>query len=319
MSSIDITALTSRSFFLILLYMAKKTISEKEGFFEKILGSIFRSNDPEAERKRQLKNIAKELSKSKYKFYKPGSGEALPGMAKFFFDIYKTVAAAQSMLYAGQTSNVVQNIIIESVFTEKQRKIAPRITEESIREQANTVPVKVLVKQVKDELAAFIADFDNNKIAAVDMLYSRFIALSSFVGFDYHFLLKKFDSSLQERNFSYTPHFETIRGEYVVDDLKDFISIAWPLPMDSSWADTFAVIKAYREVEPVALGAWNKLMSRMQDLKNSRILEKIIQHGSKDPSYNAVYTVDSQSIAAPYIEKLKTQTELVLKKIEGWP
>ncbi|MDR1747977.1 MAG: DUF5312 family protein [Spirochaetaceae bacterium] len=237
-------------------------------------------------------------------------------MAKFFFDIYKTVAAAQTLLYAGQSSNVVQNIIIESVFTEKQRKIAPLLTEESIRERANTIQVKVLVKQVKEELSAFVSEFDNNRIAEIDRLYSRFTALTAFVGFDYHFLLKKFDSSLPERNFNYTPHFEAIRGEYVVDDLKDFISVAWPLPMDSAWADTFAIIKTYREVEPVAPGAWNKLMSRIQDLKNSRILEKIIQHSSKDPVYNVSYTTGSEHIAAPYIEKLKTQTELVLNKLQ---
>jgi hypothetical protein len=42
----------------------------------------------------------------------------------------------------------------------------------------------------------------------------------NFVNFDYYFLLKKFDSGIPERTFSYVPKFETIRGEYVLEDLK---------------------------------------------------------------------------------------------------
>ena len=38
-------------------------------FFQKFISSIFGGNDPEAEKNRQLKIIAKNLSRSGYKFY----------------------------------------------------------------------------------------------------------------------------------------------------------------------------------------------------------------------------------------------------------
>ena len=44
-------------------------------FFTKLFESLFGSNDPEVEKKRRLKSIAKDLSKSKYHFYKASSDE----------------------------------------------------------------------------------------------------------------------------------------------------------------------------------------------------------------------------------------------------
>ena len=42
--------------------------------------------------------MAKELSKSRYKWYRPHTEEASPAMAKFFYDIYKVIGSAQVML-----------------------------------------------------------------------------------------------------------------------------------------------------------------------------------------------------------------------------
>jgi len=49
------------------------------GFFQKILG-MFGMGDPDADKKRLVKNIGKDLSRSRYRFYKPKSSEALPGL-----------------------------------------------------------------------------------------------------------------------------------------------------------------------------------------------------------------------------------------------
>ena len=55
------------------------------GFFQNLFGSLFGSNDAEAEKKRQLKLIAKKYAKSKFnKFYKVQGNEALPPLARTF-------------------------------------------------------------------------------------------------------------------------------------------------------------------------------------------------------------------------------------------
>ena len=50
--------------------MAKDKINTEENFFQRLISMFLGNSDPEAEKKRLLKATAKELSRSKYKFYK---------------------------------------------------------------------------------------------------------------------------------------------------------------------------------------------------------------------------------------------------------
>ena len=63
--------------------------------------------------------------------------------------------------------------------------------------------------------------------------------------------------TIPERTFTYTPKYEAIRGEYVLEDLKDFAAVAYSLPLDAEWPRIFSFVKEFREVEPVAIGSWN--------------------------------------------------------------
>jgi len=277
---------------------------------------FFSSTDPEVEKKRQLKAIAKELSKSRYKWYRPGSEEALPGMGKFFYEIYKVVGAAQVILSNANASVVLKNVMVELSLSSQQTELKSRLSEEAIKERAKSTQLKELATQVKDEVGAFVSEFDAEKIRTIDTLYSQLEMMANFVTFDYYFLLKKFDSNLPERTFSYTPKYETIRGEYVLDDLKDFAAVAYALPLDADWQKIFSFVKAYREVEPVAIGQWNKLMNALSEIRRSGILEQIIRHLGKDPTYTVRYDTITDKIVDNYIAKMKTQTEMLVQQIQ---
>ncbi len=284
--------------------------------FERIFGAFLSNSDPEVEKKKQLKILAKELSKSKYKWYRPKSEEALPGMGKFFYDMYKVIGAAQVMLANANSSMVLKNVLIELSLTENQKKLKELLSEDAIKERAKTVSPKELAVQVKNELAAFMADFNTEKIRQIDALFSQMELLVNFVLFDYFFLLKKFDSGIPERTFTYSPKYETIRGEYVLEDLKDFALVAYALPLEADWAKIFSILKAYREVEPVALGQWNKLLNILAEMRRSGILEQIICHLAQDPAYTVKAEPVSDRIVDTYLLKMRTQTEMIVQQIQ---
>lgn len=290
--------------------------AETGNIFQRIFGLFFSSTDPEAEKKRLLKAIAKELSKSRYKWYRPTSEEALPGMGKFFYEVYKVIGAAQVILANANSSTVLKNVMIELAFSENQQKLKERLTEDAIKERAKSASPKELGEQVRNELAAFMAEFDAEKIRKIDQMYSQLEMLVNFVTFDYYFLLKKFDSNIPERSFAYTPKFEPIRGEYVLDDLKDFALVAYSLPADADWPKIFSVIKAYREVEPVAIGQWNKLLSVLSEIKRVQVIDQIIRHLSKEPGYTVKTEAVSVRIVDGYLMKMKTQVEMTVQQIE---
>ena len=69
-----------------------------------------------------LKIIAKNLSRSGYKFYKAGSDQVLPQFGKFFYDIYKIISPAQLFFQNQPNPNFYKNIVIDFSLTESQKK-----------------------------------------------------------------------------------------------------------------------------------------------------------------------------------------------------
>ncbi|MCX7949323.1 MAG: DUF5312 domain-containing protein [Treponemataceae bacterium] len=285
------------------------------GFIERILSFLTASGDPEVEKKRLLKQIARDLSKHKYRFYKVKGEEAQPLFAKFFYDVYKLVSPAQVFLQNADKSNELKKIVIEHFLDDKGRELQNRLTEEAIIERAKTIPLKNLSQQVNEDLTSFIASFDGEKSLAIEDCYNAILLFVQLVKFDYFFLLKKFDANLAERNFSYKPRFEAIRAEYVVDDIKDFIEVMYPLDQVKEWTKVFEILKTYKGVEVIGASQWQKLLSLFSDIKRTGILELMVRHIEKNPTWQAQLRVPHEAILDPHIQKIKTQVDVTIQRI----
>lgn len=295
--------------------MAKRQISKKPGLIERLL-NLFSPSDEESQKARFLKGVNKELSKTKVKFYKYGSGEALPQLAKFFFDVYKTVGPAQPVFKNTPNPNAFKYMVIDYHLSDVQKELAESLEEESILERAKNMPIKDLAVQVKSELAAYMNGFDVDKITKIDMVYTKMSLLIAFCTFDYYFLLKKFDSGMQEQNFSYVPHFESIRAEYILEDLKDFTAVAWALPLDEDWTEVFKILKEYRNVHPIVPNTWNKLLNVLRKYRDKAVFEMIIQLISKDPGYQTVIEVHQEHIIDDQFDKMRKTVDTTLQHIQ---
>lgn len=284
-------------------------------FFKDLLNSFFGGNSPEAAKKRALKNIAKNLSKTKYHFYKTSSNEIDPSFAKFFYEIYKAISPAQAMIQS-INPKAFKRIVIDNSLSDKQLESLGNISELAIIDAAKKKPLKEVFEQTKLYMDAFSSEFDSNKISAIDGVYTKLMDFVNFVQFDYFFMLKKFDSSLKEHNFSNPPRFIPISGTYVLEDLKNFMDVAWSLPFDSSWDEVFKLIKKVKGVDPVSPGVWKKILARIRYLKENKIVEMLIQLISEDPSYNEVYAAKDLYIVDDFITEVKKQAENTLTALK---
>lgn len=286
-------------------------------FFQKLFSSFFGNSDPQAEKKRQLKVIAKQVSKSKFKFYKSSSGEVLSSFAKYFYDIYKAISQAQALFLNTQNKEIFKRWVVDFYFSDNQREAIENLSEEKIFENTKTLSFEEITNKTKTDIETLSSFFSPENITKIDSLYSRLKAFSSFVSYDYYFLLKKFDSSLKERDFSITPRFDNINAEYITDDLKEFVSIIYTIPLDNLlWADLFEMLKQNRGVSPIPPGTWNKILSRIKDMRVSGILEMLIQLCSSDPNYKIVESKKLERITEPFFDKIKDTAEKVIKKLE---
>jgi hypothetical protein len=294
--------------------MTSKGQDKPAGLLQRLF-SVFSGGDTEAEKKKLLRGIAKDLSRSRYKFYRPKGQEALPGMAKFFYEVYKIAAPAQVLLGNAASSGALRSFVIESYLAPEQRELSEHLTEAYIVERAKTLSIAQVQEEIKRDLTSFFVVFDGEMSKQIDDAYATLLALVNFVNFDYYFLLKKFDSSIPERSFAYKPKFDAINGEYVVDDLQDFLEVFVPLDFDNDWPRIFGALKEYRKVDVVSVDAWGKFSSAASELRKSEVLDQIVRHLKGDPYWIGKPRVPNERIVEPFLQKLKTQIETIIQKI----
>lgn len=285
-------------------------------FFQRLINMLLGSIDPEAEKKRLLRSIAKEVNKSKFKFYKHASGDAQVGLAKFFYEMYKNIGGVQVMFESTQNPNAFKHAVIDFVMNEKQRELVEFLNEQAIFALAETLSPAELKTKIQNNLETLSQEFDIQKIQKIDSLYTRLMLFKEFCSFDFYFLLKKFDSNLMERDFNYLPRFEAIRGEYITDDLKDFITVAWALPFNEDWSEMLSLLRNMKGIEPIAPNVWNKTIQRLKQVQNSQILEKTIQLVTSDPSYKPFIPAKQERLFEPYLESMRKEVQDTLTKIE---
>lgn len=289
-------------------------MADSVGFFQRIFGSLFGSNDPETEKKRLLRSIAKALSKSKFHFYRINSHSVEPSMAKFFYEIYKAVSPVQQ-LFQSTTPNAMKNVVIDTSLSEKQKAILEELTEANIEALSSTMPVKVLEDKIHKDIDSVNQEFQNGKADEIDDLYNKLSLFRNFCTFDFYFLLRKFDSSLKEHDFAMQPHFQSISGTYILEDLKNFLAVAWVLPFDGDWNSMFTLLKRIKGTEPISPSLWKKILSRLRMLKESAVFEMMIQLISDDPLHEEAIRSSEEHIVDSYIKQLETQTNALIKKL----
>ena len=285
-------------------------------FLDRVLAIFSGGDDPEREKKRKLKQIGKNLRKMKQRFYKPRGQEALPALARFFYDIYKTVGPAQNLLANAESSAGLQAIVIERYMSEEQKERKENFSEEEIRKQAEqTTDTKELGKKLKDDMVGFFSSFDAGTVKQINDTYTNLLALIHFVKFDYYFVLRKFDSSIQENSFSAKPKFDSINAQYVSDDLKDFQEVAFPLNQEADWESVLDTVQDYKGVEVINRQEWRKVLSAIDDVRKSRVFTLIIQHVDEDPYYEPSIRLEKKRIVESYLNKIKTTTEGTVQKL----
>jgi hypothetical protein len=296
---------------------SERTAGEEaqQSLFERLLGMLLGADDEERQKRRQLKGIAKALKKSRHKFYKPRGEEAQPALAKFLHDIYRTVGPAQTLLQNAESSAALKGMVIDTYLTDDQRKQRAAFEEDSIREQAKVKDTGELKEYLKSAMVNFFGSFDTKTVKEINATYSNIRLLINFVRFDYYFLLRKFDSALPEDDFAYKPNFDSVQAEYVSDDLKDFLEVAYPLDRQQNWDAVFDALRAYKGVETVSRADWKKVLSQVEDVLKSNVLTMIVQHADQDPFFQPTSRKVNERIVEPYLEKLKTDAEASVQKL----
>jgi hypothetical protein len=275
------------------------------------LASLFigdRTN-PDRAKKRIIKRMTKALAANRYgKFFRTRSGEAAPDMAQFFYSIYKVVAPAQALLQNAAQSTQLKICTVATFLDMKQLDILKQLSGESMENRATETEGGLLARQAQGEFEELSRAFDAGRTNAINECYSLILILHKFVVYDYYFLLKKFDSQLAERSFSKKPVFNPLRGEAVVEELKDFLELTGGLDPNRDWDAPLRALKEFRGTEVIDAKLWNKLLLQIRDVVQSGIFEMIIRFIEKNPDWTWESHAPGGDIVGAYLEMIRRET-----------
>lgn len=285
------------------------------GFFE-WLEALFAGDDPERQKQRLLREMAGYLKKARPRYYNPSQRLAEPAFARFFYEIYRAFSAAQLLLKGAETSVALRTALVDMSLGPAEKALKERLTEASIDERATRgADPAAITTEVSQDLRGLYERFDPAAAKEIDALYNRLLVLLDLIGFDYHFLLRKFDAGLPERDFAYKPRFEPVNGEHVLEELQDFLEVMPCVDPDADWDRILDILKEHRGVEVVPREAMKRALRLIRDAQRTGILLMIARHLEGDPGWKPMTRSHRERIVAPYLDRLKTEAELTARKV----
>lgn len=286
-------------------------------FLDKVLDLFSGPNDPASGKKKLMRLVVKNLGTNKFsKFYKVKTGAIQPVFAEFFYSIYKTVSSAQIFMQNAAKSNVLKQLTINAFLDDKQLALQGGLSAESIQTRSKGMAPKELSSKLRGELEAVTSVFKGPAAGTADGCYNLILIFTSFVSFDFFGLLRKFDGSMQERNFTSPPRFGEIRGEQVIRAMQEFLEVIGCLDPDVDWKPVHRVLKSYKNMDVVVPDQWSKVLQQVRELKRSNMLELMVRHITANPMWQPKMAVPpNEHIVEPYVDSLKVSTISAIESI----
>ena len=285
--------------------------------FEKIASLLGKTQDPEAEKRKFLKLVRKDIMQSEYhKFFKMQSEELGPLMGKFFFDLYKPMIPLQILMQNVAKSTRMKQFIIEYYMDSELVALQNRLSSASIEERSKITDNKRLLAQVQSDLERFSLVFSHNCTVPIDRSYNLLLTLAAFATFDFFHILKHFDKNFSVQVPNYQPKFEQVKARLLIEALKDFLEVAYPLDQNEGWATLFKILKASRnEVDIIDPDQWNKLLAMLHGVQHSSIILLIIRFVEKNPVWQSKPNFPNEHIAKTYLQIVQAEAEECIDRI----
>ncbi|MDR2096125.1 MAG: DUF5312 domain-containing protein [Treponema sp.] len=285
----------------------------------KVFSFLSGDNASDSDKKVLLKQILKDISQNKYRnFYKIRSEELDPSLAVFFYDIYKLIYPAQLFVQDMIKTSRLKQFTLEIFMNKAAADLSKRITPDALEERVkNTLP-KEIVQALKEDIAGLSTMFADHQIKAIDQCYDLLMAFIQFVNFGFFPLLQKFDSKLVEGNFNFEPQFETIKAEFIVQDINDFLAVAHPIDPAGDWKTVLGILKLSRNGQDlIAQEQWLKMLTALRDIMQSNILSQINQISLKNPIWEYKPKIPNEQLVENWLEAKQIQIKSIINKIVG--
>ncbi len=289
--------------------------SNNENFFVKLIDFFTGSTSEERVKKRKLKEIAKNLTQLKYKFYNPKKDLVLPGFGSYFYEVFRICQNFSKFFDVKNHSNTIKITLFESLLTEKQKDLKEKLTKEYIEDLIkNNNDSHKVIEEIKANLNSFVKSFDSEIVKVINTTYNQIVDLSNIINFDWYSLLHKMDSAISETNFNYKPNFETLEGKYILEELISINDNIFSLNLNNDFKYIYNYISIVYE-EKSLIDLLKKLLTLLKIIKKDGYLTKMIQLISKDPFFEPKDFHSKAKIVQDYISNFQIEIQKIVQEV----
>jgi hypothetical protein len=292
-----------------------------DDILDKVFSFISGDSETDPEKRNFLRQILRDINENKYsKYYKPRSDEIEPVFAYTLYEIYKVIRPATVFIRDLNKTARIRQFALDVFMDKPTLAIIQRLNPASIEGRLKTTPPKELIPQLNQDLAAITGVFDDTRIRAVNVTNNQIAAFTQFVMYPFFTMLQKFDINLPEEMEDtvpeYQPKFTAIKTKDIIKYLEDLTAIIAPLNSSENWKTVLAIMKLSNGgIEVIPLEQWNAVIRLVRDIRDSNILEKIIQYAIRDPLWQKKPKIPNERLAQTWLENKQTEVRRIINEL----
>ncbi len=173
-----------------------------------------------------------------------------------------------------------------------------------------------LEAEVKRDVKTLLESIDTDWMNDLDALFNRLLVLLDLIGFDYFFLLKKFDPGPARARLLLHP---AIRGGGGSERARESCRISWRSFRTSTPTRTGTGCSACSR--STAASTWcpatrcGSPSSSSATCRRTASCSLIVRHAVQNPSWKPMVRTHRERIVEPYLAKVKAEAETTAKKV----
>lgn len=288
---------------------------------EDLVGKVFSffsgdNNENLSDKELVLRQRLKELGENKYaRFFRPKTDEADVSLGMFFHTLYKLIAPIRIFMKDTAKITRLRQIVLEAFIDAGIIEIVKRLNPALIEERFRTTPPLELTGQIRQDIDKLTISFDQNRINRINRCYNLIMTFFQLAHFDYPALIKKFDPNFAEGPFGGDPKLQPVKTSVLAKDLGEFLAVTQNINPDSDWKTLLKLLKICAGEDLISENQFAQMLMGLRDVVNSKILELIVQYGSKNPVWICKPRIPDEHIAEAWLDVRIAKAQACVDKI----
>lgn len=294
--------------------------NENANFIDRIIEMITGFTADERVKMRKLRDISRQLKRSKIRYYNYKKDLILPALSAKLYEIFRLTQNLQRFMDVNKRSNSIKLFLFELFSTAEQKRIKSELEEDKldrlIKSSKNT---NAAIEKIKKMLSRYTSLFTPDAVRNINATYNMIVDFANIVNFDWIYLLHKFDADIAESNFNYKPDYEFIEGKYVVEEmltLNDYLETIDFNKDSKVLVDYIVKISGDDGMEKIL----KKIVQGCRYLKKNDSFTKIMKLIQQDPYFKPKTFPSKETIVQDYIltfqQEIKRVVDHALKDLK---